>query len=117
MRPASDHFTHRNIACGHTYTVISGQPLSGPSGTIEAVTVINRAPRHEGVWGSRGRSICILKLGTERKWLAYSVGRFIPRKTGLGTYWVEGWIMSPRDDLHAAAKINIPAPTWKWEPG
>ena len=52
--------------------------------------MLNPAPSHEGVWGSRGIFPGILNLGIDVRDLSvYSYSRFSSTERALGVHWVE----------------------------
>jgi hypothetical protein len=69
----------------------------------------NRAPRHEGVWGSGDKPQRILDLDTDGgEWSVSRTGRFTPREKARRTHWIGGWV-SPRAGLDAVVERKFPA--------
>jgi hypothetical protein len=49
------------------------------------------------------------------EWSASRFGRFIPRETDPGTYWIGGWV-GTRAVLDTVVKREIPRPRWESNP-
>jgi hypothetical protein len=55
--------------------------------------MLNRAPRHEGVFGIGGLAPRILTSALDgSEWSASHTGRFIPKEKAPGTHWIGGWV-------------------------
>jgi hypothetical protein len=96
---------------------LNGENLTHASRAGKVVSVLYRAPRHEGVLGEwRYSSIHSLTSALDgNEWSASRPCRFIPREKAPGTHWIGGWL-SPRVGLNAVVKRKIPSPRWESNP-
>jgi hypothetical protein len=75
------------------------------------VPVLNKAPRHEDIFGEwRYSSTHSLTSPLDRsEWSASRPGRFTSRERAPGTHWIGGWV-GPTGVLDAVVKRKIPSP-------
>jgi hypothetical protein len=76
----------------------------------EVVSVLNEAPRHEGVLGWRYSCTHYLTSALDGgEWSALRPCRFTPTERAPGTHWIGGWV-GPRAVLDAVVKRKTPGP-------
>jgi hypothetical protein len=86
-------------------------------GNGKVVSLLNLAPRHEGVLGERRYSSThsLTSALSGGEWSASRPGRFTPEERDLGTHWIGGWV-GPRAVLNVVVKRKIPSPRRELNP-
>jgi len=74
------------------------------------VSVLDKLPLCEGVWGNGGVASCILNLDTRWRWMvSFTPWLLYPRENSPGTLRIGGW-MESRTGQETVAKRNKPCP-------